>query len=163
MAAASPGRVVLELTERAAEGDIRDLLGGLEALRGIGVRLAVDDMGTGATSLRQILWLQPHFIKLDIWLTQGLESGPAARALAGALTRFAADIGATVIAEGIETPEQVEALRGLGVAYGQGFFLAPPDPSPSSWPRSPAYSPEDLLSDSPRIRSPIPSGPRRDS
>jgi EAL domain-containing protein (putative c-di-GMP-specific phosphodiesterase class I)/ActR/RegA family two-component response regulator len=133
---ASPDRVVLELTERAAEGDIRDLLSALEALRSLGVRLAVDDMGTGAASLRQILWLQPQFLKLDIWLTQGLESGPSAKALAGALIHFAADIGATVIAEGIETTEQVEALRALGVVYGQGFLLAPPDWPPAALPRT---------------------------
>jgi EAL domain-containing protein (putative c-di-GMP-specific phosphodiesterase class I)/AmiR/NasT family two-component response regulator len=127
---ASPEQIVLEVTESAAEGDIADLMHGLEALRSLGVRLAVDDTGAGAASLRQILWLQPHFIKLDLWLTQGLESGPAARALAGALIHFAADIGATVIAEGIETNAQAEALRSLGVAYGQGFFLARPAASP---------------------------------
>lgn len=123
---ATPERVVLELAERAADGHNRNLLDGLEVLRGMGVRLAMDDMGSGAASLRQILWLQPHFLKLDVWLTQDLASGPEARALAGALVHFAGDIGATVIAEGIETGEQVEALRGLGVPYGQGFLLGSP-------------------------------------
>jgi EAL domain-containing protein (putative c-di-GMP-specific phosphodiesterase class I) len=119
-------RLVIEITEHAPVEDYDGLARALEAFRFRGGRLAVDDAGAGFASLRHILQLRPDFIKLDIGLTRGIESDHARRALAAGLTSFAAELGAVVIAEGIETEEQVEALVELGVACGQGYHLGEP-------------------------------------
>jgi EAL domain-containing protein (putative c-di-GMP-specific phosphodiesterase class I) len=92
--------------------------------------LAVDDAGAGFASLRHILRLAPHFIKLDRTLIDGIEADRSRQALAAGLISFAHKIEATIIAEGIERSEEVDALRELGVDYGQGFFLARPAPLP---------------------------------
>ena len=127
LAGVAPGRVVLELTEHAAIGDYATLLGQLAALRAQGIRLAVDDTGSGYSSLQHILALAPDVIKLDIALVRGIDHDRARAALARALTHFAADAGALLIAEGIETPAELTALRDLGVGLGQGFFLGRPE------------------------------------
>jgi EAL domain-containing protein (putative c-di-GMP-specific phosphodiesterase class I) len=124
------GRIVIEVTEHAQiedYGEIKDCL--LEA-RDDGVALAIDDVGAGFASLRHILELSPDFIKLDRSLTGGIQSDRGQRALARALIAFASELGATIIAEGIETKEQVEALTALGVRYGQGYYLGRPGQLP---------------------------------
>ena len=121
-------RVVLEVTEHAPVEDYESLARSLQQLRSEGVRLAIDDAGAGFASLRHILRLAPDFIKLDISLTRGIDGDQARRALASALISFASEIGAAIIAEGIESGAEVEALRALGVVYGQGFHLAWPEP-----------------------------------
>ncbi|MBI2238576.1 MAG: EAL domain-containing protein [Actinobacteria bacterium] len=123
-------RVILEVTEQAPVEDQLVLEEAISKLRARGVRLAIDDAGAGFASLGNILRLAPDFIKLDISLIRGIESDEAHRATASALIRFASDIGAEIIAEGIETPAQLHALRALGVPYGQGFHLARPAPLP---------------------------------
>lgn len=128
-----PTRLVLEVTEHARIEDYDRLEDGLRPLRERGVRLAVDDAGAGFASLRHILRLRPDYIKLDLSLTRDVDTDPARRALAVALTTFASEIGAAVVAEGIETASELRALRDLGVGYGQGYFLARPsfDPVPA--------------------------------
>ncbi len=121
-------RVVVEVTEHAPVKDYDVFEEGVSKLRARGMRLAIDDAGAGFSSLGDILRLAPEFIKLDISLIRTIESDEAGRAAASALIRFASDIGAEIIAEGIETPAQLQALRALGVAYGQGFYLARPAP-----------------------------------
>ncbi|MDP8970307.1 MAG: EAL domain-containing protein [Actinomycetota bacterium] len=123
-------RLVVELTEHAPVEDYRALEDALLGLRSRGARLAVDDAGAGYASLRHILRLDPDLIKLDISLTRGIDHDDRRRALACALIPFAEQIGAAITAEGIETRQELEALRVLGVAYGQGYFLAPPAPVP---------------------------------
>ena len=121
-------RVVFELSEHLPVADYDVLNQALGQLRARGGRLAIDDAGAGFASLQHILRLSPDIIKLDITLTKGVDSDQARRALAFALTSFASEIGADIVAEGIETLEEVEALRGLGVTYGQGFYLGYPGP-----------------------------------
>lgn len=126
-----PGeRVVIEVTEHAPVDDYETLNEALAGLRAIGCRLAIDDAGAGFASLRHILRLAPDIIKLDITLTRGLDSDRARRALATALISFANEIGATLVAEGVETQAEVDALRALGVGLGQGYFFARPGPLP---------------------------------
>lgn len=119
-------RVVLELTEHAAVGDYLTLNAAIRRLRARGTRLAIDDAGSGFASLRHILRLAPDIIKLDVSLTNGIDADPVLRALADALSSFAAAIDVTVIAEGVETEREVDTLRLLGVVYGQGYFLHRP-------------------------------------
>jgi EAL domain-containing protein (putative c-di-GMP-specific phosphodiesterase class I)/CheY-like chemotaxis protein len=128
-----PGdRIVLEVTEHARVEDYDALNEALRRLRAHGVRLAIDDAGAGFASLQHIVRLAPDFIKLDITLTRGIDADPVRRALATALITFADEIGAAIIAEGIETEEEFETLRGLGVAFGQGFYLGEPGPLPQA-------------------------------
>ena len=128
----APGRVVVEITEHAAIDDYGALEPIRSMLRDSGVRVAVDDAGAGFASLRHALQLTPDFIKLDVTLTQGIDSDPRRRALARGLIDFAGELDAAIIAEGIETRAELETLRSLGVSYGQGYYLAPPAPLPTS-------------------------------
>jgi EAL domain-containing protein (putative c-di-GMP-specific phosphodiesterase class I)/response regulator of citrate/malate metabolism len=119
-------RLVLEITEHAPVHDYEGLNKAMQRMRGRGIRLAVDDAGSGFASLRHILQLAPDIIKIDNALTRNVYKDPARRALAAGLISFAAELGATIIAEGIETREELDALRALGVRYGQGFFVGRP-------------------------------------
>jgi EAL domain-containing protein (putative c-di-GMP-specific phosphodiesterase class I)/CheY-like chemotaxis protein len=119
-------RVQLEITEYAIVEDYPYLKSELDALREQGVRVAVDDAGAGFSSLRHILRLEPDLIKLDMTLTRGMPDDPRLRALTSALMSFAADVGCEVLAEGIETEQELDALRALGVHFGQGYFLGRP-------------------------------------
>lgn len=121
-------RLVIEVTEHAPVGDYEALAEALQSFRRRGGRLAVDDAGSGFASLRHILRLAPDVIKLDIELTRGVDLDPARRALARALISFAGDINAVIVAEGIETEDELKTLGTLGVSYGQGFYLGRPGP-----------------------------------
>jgi EAL domain-containing protein (putative c-di-GMP-specific phosphodiesterase class I)/DNA-binding NarL/FixJ family response regulator len=126
-----PG-LVLELTERVPVEDYPTIHRLLEPMRKEGLRLAVDDTGAGYAGLRHLLGLTPDIIKLDISLIHHIDSDPAKRALTAALVAFAREVGSGLIAEGIETAEELETLRSLGIEWGQGFLLARPAP-PSSF------------------------------
>ena len=128
---AEASRIVLELTEHAEVADYDVLTRALDMLRRRGVRLAVDDAGAGFASLRHIVRLSPDFIKLDVSLTRGIDIDPVRQSLAAALVSFARDTGPVVVAEGIETEAELEALRHLGVPLGQGFHLGRPVPVPA--------------------------------
>lgn len=119
-------RLVVEITEHAPVSDYAELLGALAGFRSLGGRLAIDDAGAGFASFRHVLVLNPDVIKLDMSLTQGIDRDRNRRALASAMISFATEVGATIIAEGIEIREDLEALRSLGVRYGQGFYLGRP-------------------------------------
>jgi EAL domain-containing protein (putative c-di-GMP-specific phosphodiesterase class I) len=123
---APPAAVVIEVTEHAPIDDYEAFRRDLETIRRRGVRLAVDDAGAGFASLNHIVQLSPDFIKLDISLTRRVHRDRNRRALARALISFASEIGATILAEGIEQQEELEALKEIGVAYGQGFYLGRP-------------------------------------
>jgi EAL domain-containing protein (putative c-di-GMP-specific phosphodiesterase class I)/AmiR/NasT family two-component response regulator len=131
LAAAPPGRVVLEVTEHQPVDQYDQLVGALAPLRARGIRLAVDDAGAGFASLRHVVRLGPDFIKLDIALTRDIATDQAQRALASALIAFADEIGATIIAEGVETQAQLDTLLRIGITLGQGYYLSRPRPSVS--------------------------------
>lgn len=121
-------RIVIELTEHAEVVDYPLLLGVLAPLRADGLRIAVDDTGAGFASLRHVLRLGADIIKLDRSLISGLEHDPVRHALVGALTRFAAETGSRVVAEGVETEGELAAVQGLGVQCVQGYLLGRPAP-----------------------------------
>ena len=125
-----PGTLVVELTEHAAIEDYNVVGEHLDRLRTRGIRVAVDDAGAGFASMRHTLLLTPDFVKIDGSLIQGIDNDRNRRALAEGLIGFAEELGATVVAEGIETAAELQTLRELGVALGQGFFLCPPGPLP---------------------------------
>ena len=119
-------QVVVEVTEHEAVADYRELRVVLDGLRREGARIAVDDMGAGFASLRHVLMLQPDVVKLDTSLSRAVHRDDRQRRLVHALVTFAAEVGSLVLAEGIETEEQLLALRELGVPLGQGWHLGVP-------------------------------------
>lgn len=126
--AGSHSRVVVEITEHAPVDDYDELARCLEEARRAGLRLAVDDAGAGYASLQHILRLAPDIIKLDMSLTRNVHADSRLRALVAALVPFAAEIGATVVAEGIETEAELTTLQIFGAAWGQGYLLGRPAP-----------------------------------
>ncbi|GAB3195656.1 hypothetical protein GCM10027261_16470 [Geodermatophilus arenarius] len=128
LTAAPAERLVLEMTEHDPVADYGRLTEPLGRLRRAGVRLAVDDAGSGFASLQHILELAPDVIKLDRALVRDVDTDPARASLAVSLVLFADRIGADLVAEGIESESERAALEGVGVRYGQGFHLGPPAP-----------------------------------
>ncbi|MCQ4296933.1 EAL domain-containing protein [Pseudomonas stutzeri] len=125
-------RLMLEVTEHASVQDYSLLAEALEPLRSKGLRLAVDDAGAGYASFRHILKLKPDVIKLDSSLIRNVDSDTGCRALAAALIRFADETGCKVVAEGVETQEELAMLRRLEVNKAQGYLLGRPMPL-SAW------------------------------
>ncbi len=121
-------RIVLEITEHESITDYDRIESALEPLRRRGLRLAVDDAGAGYASFRHILRLKADIIKLDRSLIRDIDADVACRTLAQALVQFAGQVGSRVIAEGVETKEELEALRGLGIVLVQGYLLGQPQP-----------------------------------
>ncbi|MEY2478245.1 MAG: hypothetical protein QOG87_3560 [Actinomycetota bacterium] len=132
LAAAAVARrsIVVEITEHAIVADYAPVIEGLTRLREMGIMLAVDDAGAGYSSFQHILRLHPDIIKLDRSITSSIDKDPARRALATAMVIFAGETGATVVAEGIETDAELEAVRTTGITRGQGFGLAMPSALP---------------------------------
>lgn len=122
-------RLVLELTEHAPVEEYPAIAEALASLRQSGLRLAIDDAGSGYASFRHILQLQPDIIKLDQSLIRGIDADPGRRALAAALTGFARDTGCDVVAEGVETDAELAVLRSLGIKAGQGYLFGRPAPA----------------------------------
>lgn len=121
-------RVVIELTEHFPVDDYPQLREALWALRARGVRLAIDDTGSGISSLSHIVKLAPDIIKLDKELIRHVDFDPVRQSLVRAVVTFAPELGATLVAEGIETQGELDALCHLGVGCGQGYFLGRPGP-----------------------------------
>lgn len=121
-----PDRVVLEITEHVPVEEYEGMRSALSLLRSRGLKLAIDDAGSGYASFRHILQLQPDIIKLDQSLIRNIDLDPGRRALASALTSFAKDTNSKVIAEGVETWQELETLRELQVQAAQGYLLGRP-------------------------------------
>ncbi|HTW20477.1 MAG TPA: EAL domain-containing response regulator [Mycobacteriales bacterium] len=124
-------QIVVELTEHVPVEDYAALQVSLAEVRENGARLAADDLGAGYAGFRHLIALEPDIIKLDISLVNDIHRNRPARALARALMAFATDVGATVIAEGVENADDLAELRELGVRWAQGYFLGRPAPLPS--------------------------------
>jgi diguanylate cyclase (GGDEF)-like protein len=123
----SPARLVLEITESGLMRDPRIVLARLQALRELGVRLAIDDFGTGYSSLSYLRWMPIDVLKMAKSFVDDLASGEHRDdTLAGTITGLGHTLGMTTVAEGIERPEQADALDHLRCELGQGFLFAPP-------------------------------------
>lgn len=125
--AAGASRVVIELTEHVAVHDYDRVRSAVATLRGSGAKLAVDDMGAGFASFRHIVKLAPDIIKLDRELVHDIDVDPVRRSVAAAMVNFADDVGSDIVAEGIETPGELEAVRALRIRYGQGMLIGAPE------------------------------------
>ncbi len=121
------GTVVLEVTEHVAIEDYAAIRAAVSSV-GSDVRIAVDDAGAGFASFRHILELRPEFVKLDIGLVRDIDRDNVRQALVAGIVYFAGKSGCQLIAEGIETPGELDRLRSLGVGLGQGYLLGRPAP-----------------------------------
>ncbi len=124
-------RLMLEVTEHDVVEDYAGLSESLASMRARGLRLAIDDAGAGYASFRHILRLAPDVIKLDRSLTHEIDRRDESRALAAALLGFASQTGSRLMAEGVETQEELATLREIGICTVQGYLLGRPGPLPS--------------------------------
>jgi diguanylate cyclase (GGDEF)-like protein len=134
--------IVIEVTEHELAANDSILGADLVALRARGARVAVDDAGAGYAGLQQLMRVAPDLIKLDRSLVQNIDTDPAKQALVDSFVRFGRRTGAQVVAEGIETEDELRTLADLDVDYGQGYFLAKPGPA---WPAISPWVSEKLL------------------
>jgi EAL domain-containing protein (putative c-di-GMP-specific phosphodiesterase class I) len=124
--ASDPGRLVIEITEHHAIEDYGQLIGAVDELAATGIRLAIDDVGTGFSGLDHILRLAPHIIKIDGALVEAIDTSAAKQAMVTALVTFASRVRTRVVAERVEATAEYETLRSLGVEFGQGFLFGRP-------------------------------------
>ena len=146
--------IYLEITESAPMTHFELCANVLREVCGrAGVHLVIDDLGAGYSNLNLIADLEPDVVKLDRALVKGLDQRPRQRRVVSMLVRLCEELGAVVVAEGIETREEFAAICGCGVHYGQGYLFARPSyPAPSiTWPpsRSTSDPPSDPKSDDP--------------
>lgn len=128
--------VYLEITEAVPLSHFRLCKDMLAEVRGRGVHLVVDDLGAGYSNLKYIADLHPRVVKLDRDLIAGLTKDSRLFKLVSAIVRLCSELDSKVVAEGIETHTELEAVIAAGARYGQGYFLARPTfpPPPIKWP-----------------------------
>lgn len=122
----APSRLVLELTEREVVEDVDRLRHNLDACRDLGMRIAADDVGAGNAGLRLLSQIRFDLVKIDLSLVQSGALRESSMAVMRALRDLADRSSATIVAEGIETVHQLEVVRDLGIAAGQGYLLGRP-------------------------------------
>lgn len=123
--------LIIEVTEEALVQNDSQLAAAVAPLRERGVRLAVDDMGAGYSGLLQITTVHPSHLKLDRAMVAGIDADPERAALVSALVGYAERVGSLIVAEGIETEDELRVLLELRVPLGQGYFLSRPG---TPWP-----------------------------
>jgi EAL domain-containing protein (putative c-di-GMP-specific phosphodiesterase class I)/CheY-like chemotaxis protein len=119
-------KTVMEITEKSIIDDFSHFREVVTKLREHGFRIAIDDAGSGYSGLQTIVEVEPDFIKLDISLIRHVDTSVVKQKLVRTLRDFCLDAGITLIAEGIETQEQLQTLLELQIPYGQGYLFAYP-------------------------------------
>jgi EAL domain-containing protein (putative c-di-GMP-specific phosphodiesterase class I) len=121
------GRVVLEVTERAPLEKIRDVTARVAQLRGLGYRIAVDDLGAGYAGLTSFAHLEPEVVKVDMSLIRGIDQSPMKQKLLRSIVSLCRELRIEIIAEGVETVTERDALVDVGGDLCQGYLFARPD------------------------------------
>jgi len=124
----TPANIVFEITERLAIENFASFKRALGTYTAMGFGVAIDDVGTRHSNLETVMSLRPHFIKISDVLVRGIARSTVKREMLRSLRHIAETIDAVMVAEGIEHVEDVEALRELGLRYGQGYYMARPGP-----------------------------------
>lgn len=119
-------RVVLEITERASVEVVEDFRGRVTRLRELGFRIAVDDLGAGYAGLSSMALLDPDVVKLDMTLVRDIEKSETSQRVVSSVRRLCEDMGKLIVAEGVETKEELSCLVDLGCDVFQGFYFARP-------------------------------------
>jgi len=125
----APSRLVMEIVEHAPPWDVAGFRSGLECLRAIGVRIALDDIGLGHSNYMMILECRPDYFKIDHHFVAGCHSDFHRRAVLASVAELARPFGARVVAEGVEAGEDLEAVRSLGIGLAQGWLFGPALPA----------------------------------
>jgi EAL domain-containing protein (putative c-di-GMP-specific phosphodiesterase class I) len=120
------GRVVLEVTERSSIHDLKDIGPRTESLRSRGYKIAVDDLGAGYAGLTSFALLRPDVAKIDMSLVRNVDSDPVKQRLIASMVKLCEDLSIQVVAEGIETAAERDAVASLGVHLFQGYFIGKP-------------------------------------
>lgn len=136
----TPHRIIIELTENQQIADFADLHDALMHYRGQGYRIAIDDLGEGFSNLRLWSELRPEYVKIDRHFIQGVADDALKFKLVSAMHEIAETCGAYIIAEGIESEADFATVRDLGIACGQGYFIARPVPLPETRPGAAALA-----------------------
>lgn len=118
--------IVLEITERAQLETVPDVEKRIAMLRAMGFRVAIDDIGAGYSGLNSFALLRPDFVKIDMALVRGIDGDPVKRRLTTLLVQLCADLNIGVIAEGVETKAERDALTEIGCDLLQGYLFAKP-------------------------------------
>lgn len=126
----APSRVVIEITEQTAVGEAASFAQVMAVLGDLGVQYALDDFGTGHANLDRLAELTPQFVKIDKALVRGIHGNSRRLEVLRAVLNLMHALGGRVIAEGIETAEELALVRDLGVAAGQGYYLGRPAAQP---------------------------------
>lgn len=121
-------QLVIELTEHDHVAHVQALQEALAPLRRAGVGLALDDFGDGHSSLRVWSELRPEYVKIDKYFTQGVNHHSHKLQTYRALLQIAETLGSQLVAEGVETEDELRVIRDIGIDYAQGFFLGRPAP-----------------------------------
>ncbi len=121
-----PGCLQLEITESVVADDVEYAVGLLQKLRGLGVRLAMDDFGKGYSSLASLQRFPFDDLKIDRAFVDGLGEDDQDEAIVQLVIDLAHALGMTAIAEGVETPEQLGRLRDMRCEQGQGYYFSKP-------------------------------------
>ncbi len=120
-------RVVLEITERASLDVVKNPAAKIAKLRKLGFRIAVDDLGAGYAGLTSFAQLEPDIAKLDMTLVRGIDGHAKKQSIVRSMAQLCAELGITVVAEGVETPAEREALVALGCDLLQGYLFSRPE------------------------------------
>jgi len=126
-----PQQVIIEITENTPTTDYQLLREAVRHYRQMGFEIAIDDLGEGFSGLRLWSELRPNYVKVDMHFIQGINLDPLKLQFVRSIQEIANKSGARVIAEGIETEAELIAVRDLGIAYGQGYHIARPNPQPA--------------------------------
>jgi EAL domain-containing protein (putative c-di-GMP-specific phosphodiesterase class I) len=121
-------RVVLEITERSALDQVKDARNRVASLREMGFRIAVDDLGAGYAGLTSFALLEPEIVKLDMSLVRDVHKNNTKQKIIRSMAGLSKDMGMLVVAEGVETRDEREALIELGCDLLQGYLFARPGP-----------------------------------
>ncbi|MFP4640280.1 MAG: putative bifunctional diguanylate cyclase/phosphodiesterase, partial [Guyparkeria sp.] len=125
---ADPGRIIFEVTETAAIRNLEQAERLTRALRRLGCRFSLDDFGGGFLSFDFLRRLQPDFVKIDGQLIRDMTDDPVASVIVSAIIEVSGVMSASTVAEWVETEQQYESLRAMGVDYVQGFLIHRPEP-----------------------------------
>lgn len=121
-----PSQICLELTERTSVKDFAKFRFALDALKSSGFKIAIDDAGEGYASIRTIAEIKPNFIKLDMSIVRDIDQDTTKQNIAEFLVDMSKKLGTRLIAEGIETENEMRILTDIGADYGQGYFFSKP-------------------------------------
>ncbi len=124
-----PALLELEVTESMLVGDVAECQRALQAIRNAGVKLALDDFGTGYSNLAYLRHFTFDTLKIDRLFTNAITSDSLGDGLVRAIVAMGAELGQEIVAEGVETAEQAEALRQLGCPRMQGYYFSRPVPA----------------------------------